>query len=263
MSRETEEKLAAALTAETTELIPFLPYLLQDFWELGSDPALMVALLEKHAHLPKTARILDLACGKGAVAVKVAERLGVQVKGVDLLPGFVEYAAGKAREHGVSDLCVFTVGDVNEAAKTERDYDCVIFGAAGNVLGDPVETLDKLKAAIKPGGYILIDECYLPDDGERADIRYNNYEYLTESQWAALFQAADLTVIEAAVPDTTATTDSDTGMAAITARAQELIAKYPSKRELFEGYIRSQQNEYDDLDSRLVGVTWMLRKRSD
>lgn len=31
-----DEKLAKLLTADTTELIPYLPYLLQDLWELGS-----------------------------------------------------------------------------------------------------------------------------------------------------------------------------------------------------------------------------------
>jgi len=32
---DVKEKLAKSLTAETTELIPYLPYLLQDLWELG------------------------------------------------------------------------------------------------------------------------------------------------------------------------------------------------------------------------------------
>ena len=30
----TEKKLAQSLTAESVELIPYLPYLLQDLWEL-------------------------------------------------------------------------------------------------------------------------------------------------------------------------------------------------------------------------------------
>ena len=49
-------------------------------------------------------------------------------------------------------------------------------------------------------------------------------------------------------------------MAAITARANELIKKHPDKKEIFEGYIRSQQNEYDDIDDSLVAVTWILKK---
>lgn len=35
LKQSTEEKLAASLTAETTELLPYLPYLLQDLWTYG------------------------------------------------------------------------------------------------------------------------------------------------------------------------------------------------------------------------------------
>ncbi|MCL1918611.1 MAG: hypothetical protein FWG14_09910 [Peptococcaceae bacterium] len=85
LSRETEEKLVCSLSWETTELLPFLPYLLQDFWELGSDPNVMVDLLKKHVNISSKTRILDLACGKGAVAVKVAQKLRVKVKGIESL----------------------------------------------------------------------------------------------------------------------------------------------------------------------------------
>jgi ubiquinone/menaquinone biosynthesis C-methylase UbiE len=258
MTRETEVKLASSLTAETTELLPFLPYLLQDFWELGSEPDVVAELIGKHVGITASTRILDLACGKGAVSVKIAQKLNVKVKGIDLLPAFVEYAAQKAKEYGVSDLCDFTVGDINEAVKTERDYDCVVFIATGNLLGNPAETLDKLKAVIKPGGYIVIDECYLSGNGSRADVKYVNNEYLTEKEWKDIFNQAALDLLEAVSGEDSG---SDSGMAFITARANELIQKHPDRKTLFEGYIQSQQNEYDDIDNTLDGATWILRKR--
>ena len=261
MTRETQEKLAGSLTAETTELLPFLPYLLQDFWELGSAPSIMAGLIKKHASLPEGTRVLDLACGKGAVSVKVAQKLRVKVKGVDLIPDFIEVARQKAEEHNVGDLCEFAVGDINQAVERENGYDAVILGAVGNVLGDPAETLRKLKQTVKTGGYILIDEGYLPDDGKQEDVLYNNYEFLTQKQWEALFKGAGLELVEAVDTfDSPENLDSDSGMAAITARANELIQKYPDKKELFEGYIRSQQNEYDDIDNSVVCVTWILKK---
>ena len=55
--------------------------------------------------------------------------------------------------------------------------------------------------------------------------------------------------------------DSDTGMAAITKRAAELMECYPDQKKMFEGYIRSQRNEYDDLEDNLINVTWILRKQ--
>ena len=256
MKKETEEKLAGSLSAETTELLPFLPYLLQDFWELGSDPDVMIELINKHVSLSESTKILDIACGKGAVSVRLAGKLRVKVKGIDLIPEFIEYAAQKAREFKVDDLCEFTIDDINEAVKKEKDFDCVIFGAVGSVLGDSSETLNKLKATVKQGGYLLLE----------------NYDFITEKQWTALFKEAGLELIETVFDDSRVRsdnndsfqliTDGDLGMAAITKRANELIEKYPDKKAIFERYISSQQNGYDDLENQnsLDNVTWILKK---
>jgi ubiquinone/menaquinone biosynthesis C-methylase UbiE len=262
MTRETEEKLACTLSAQTTELLPFLPYLLQDYWELGSDPDVMAELITKHVKLSESTRILDLACGKGAVSVRIAHKLQVKVKGIDIIPAFIEFAEQKAKEFSVTHLCKFAVEDINETVKKESGYDCVILGAVGNVLGDlrnPAETLTKLKATVKPGGFILIDEGFIPDESKRENIRHNNALYFTEQQWMAWFKETGLELIETASGHGEGNLDKDSGMAAITARAGELIEKHPDKKELFEGYVRCQQNEYDDIDDSLVCVTWILR----
>jgi len=133
MTREIEKKLAHSLTAETTELLPFLPYLLQDLWELGSKPGHVVQLIQRHVPLSGETKVLDLACGKGAVSIRVAKSLGVKVDGVDLLPDFIEYAQHKAREWNVCSLCNFHTGEVNEIVKSARNYHGVIFGSAGDI----------------------------------------------------------------------------------------------------------------------------------
>ena len=262
MKKEVEEKLAGSLTAETTDIIPFLPYLLQDFWELGSDPTAMAELLEKYIAVSTTTNVLDLACGKGAVSVAVAKKLRVKVKGYDIIPEFIDFAVQKAQEHGVADLCGFEVGDINEVVQAAKDYDVVILGGVGDVLGKPSETLSKLKQTVKTGGYILIDECYLKDGGKQEDVGYNNYEYLTEKQWATLFTDSNLELVEtvSAFEVEPENMDSDSGMTAITKRANELIEKHPEHKAMFEGYIRSQQSEYDDIDNHLEGVIWILKK---
>jgi len=261
ISQETKEKLARSLSWETTEILPFLPYLLQDFWELGSDPDVMADLIEKYVEITDKTRILDLACGKGAVSVKVAKKLQVKVKGIDLFPEFIEYAAQKAAEFNVDGLCEFLIDDINEAVKTERDYDCVIFGAAGmDVLGGPAEALNKLKATVKQGGFILIEEGYLPDGVKREAIRYSGDMYFPIGQWMAWFKEAGLELTETASGHCEGALDKDTGLAAITARAGELIEKHSGKRALFEGYVRNQQDEYDDIDDSLTCVTWILKK---
>ena len=260
MTKKIDEKLACSLTgAKTTEIIPFLPYLLQDFWELGSDPDVMAELIDKHIRLPENVRILDLACGKGAVSVKIAQKLRVKVKGIDLIPEFIEFAEQKAKEFDVDDLCEFEIGDINEAVKTETEYDCVILGAVGNVLGSLAETLAKLKATIRDGGYILVEEAYLPDGSKQKSIKYD-YEYLTERQWIDMFNDAGLELVESDFREGSANLSSKSGMEAITARASELIAKHPDKKEMFDEYVSNQQNEYYDIENSLVCVTWILKK---
>ncbi|MCL2792579.1 MAG: class I SAM-dependent methyltransferase [Spirochaetaceae bacterium] len=258
MNEETKEKLACSLTAETTELIPFLPYLLQDLWELGSNPRDMIRLIEKHMSISRDTKILDLACGKGAVLIKIAASLGVNVYGFDLIPDFIEYAKQKATDLKVSPLCYFVCADANDVVNSETDFDCVIFGAAGNILGNPQETLNKLIKTIKPKGFILIDEAYLPDGATNGKIKYKNYEYLTHEQWMQLFKDSGLKLVEETSGIEEHDFDSDNK--AIAARAKELIAKHPEKQAIFEGYVQSQLNECADLENSLEGVTWILQK---
>ena len=123
---QVEEKLALSLTAETTALLPFLPYLLQDLWALGSAPKDIIQLLSDHVRVLAKSRVLELACGKGAVAVHVTKTFGCQVKGIDLIPEFIEYARQKAVEYGVAQNCEFVAADINEAIGSEYGYDIVM-----------------------------------------------------------------------------------------------------------------------------------------
>lgn len=259
-NNQIEQKLAGSLTAETTELLLYLPYLLQDIWELGSSPRHMSSLIKANINICSETKIIDLGCGKGAVSVSLCKELGIRVKGIDLLPDFIEEARAKAEEYGVKHLCEFVVQDINESVKTECEYDIAILGAVGDVLGEPAETLNKLKSVVRRKGYILIDEAYLV--GEQAEVRYQNYEYLTLVQWKKLFQELDLELIADMTGESTAITDeiNDYNNRMIRKRADELAEKYPDKREIFEGYVKSQEMECDDLDDVIVGVTWLLKR---
>lgn len=46
----------------------------------------------------------------------------------------------------------------------------------------------------------------------------------------------------------------------IVLRIRELTEQHPQKKELFEGYLRAQQDEIDVLESEVTGVTWLLKK---
>jgi len=247
-----EEKLAKSLTADSTLLIPHLPYLLQDLWELGASPEDILKIIEKHVPVSSDMQILDLACGKGAVSVRLAKALGCRVKGIDIIPEFIEYAGIKATEYGVDKLCTFEVGDINRAVLTEKGYDVVIFGAVGDVLGAPEEALLKLKGTAKSGGYILIDDAYGDSGCEDG--------YATREQWLSYISGAGMVLLEdklAAEEEIKSTNNEQLGV--ITKRAGELKKLYPDKARLFDDYVKNQQEECSQLENDIQGVTMLIK----
>ena len=86
MTLDLDESVAQAMEIDV-RLLPLLPELLTDLSELGSSAEQVVSALESVGVNPEST-VLDLACGKGAVAVALAQRLGVRVEGVD---GFLPF----------------------------------------------------------------------------------------------------------------------------------------------------------------------------
>jgi len=251
---DVQEKLARSLTAESKELIPYLPYLLQDLYDLGASPQEILQMLKEHVPLSEDLQILDLACGKGAVSITLAKALGCTVKGIDILPEFIAYAQQKAAELKAGPRCTFEVGDVNEAVVEARDWDVCIFAAAGDVLGDPQRTLQSLKGVVRDGGYIVLDDAYVEPS--------SSLSYYTLAYWHSLFQEAGLALLaEKPISLEELEEINQVQQAAIRQRAQELMAQEPEKAALFQGYIDSQQAECDDLEGEMTGVAWLLQKQ--
>jgi 2-polyprenyl-3-methyl-5-hydroxy-6-metoxy-1,4-benzoquinol methylase len=247
-----EEKLAKSLTAQSTELIPYLPYLLQDLWKLGSSPKDIIDLILKHLPVSEKTKVLDLACGKGAVSIQVARAFGCKVKGVDIIAQFIDFADQKAQEYGVESLCEFKIEDINESVAVEKGYDIVILGAAGDVLGNPEETIEKLKSTVKSTGHILIDDAY---GNNVSDSRYPSRE-----DWLLFFQTAGVKLLDERFNEVDEITSiNDEQQPFIVKRADELKIMHPDKADLFDGYVKSQQAECDELENELTVVTMLLK----
>ena len=75
-----EESVVTAMDGSDKELFPYLPYILQDIWEIDTDPATVIDILKANFQDFADLKILDLGCGKGAVSVKVAAALGCKSK---------------------------------------------------------------------------------------------------------------------------------------------------------------------------------------
>ncbi|MCC5889202.1 MAG: class I SAM-dependent methyltransferase [Alkalibacterium sp.] len=246
-----EEKLAQSLTAESVELVPFLPYLLQDLWELGSSPDDMVELITNHKVLTSDSTVLDLACGKGAVSIKIAEQFQCRAKGYDLMSDFIKEARNKAADYHVSDLCTFLRADITLLNLEQEQVDLVVFGAVGNVLGEPPQMLNRLKEALKPAGYILLDDGYALTE---------TYDYYTRKDWLKFFEQTNLMLLdEITIEKDHLISLCDEQISYITTRSEELKLRHPYKADLFDSYVRSQKAECEELENDIIGVTFLLK----
>ena len=160
-----------SLDAGDAELIPFIPIILQDLWTLGSMPAYVIELVEKHVPITTVKNVVDLGCGKGAVLIQLSQALGLSGLGIDLLPAFVEAAQQKAVRWGVSDRVTFEVGDIRAAIVHHRDIDLLIYGDDSDVLGDEQETLAALQNCIASNGWVILETTYHTPVGAKRSAR--------------------------------------------------------------------------------------------
>lgn len=153
----TAVSVAASVDAPPS-LYPLLPELFAGLESLGSRPRQVVSLLRQHS-IPRTPRTLDLACGKGSVALALARSFNARVLGVDACGPFIDHARERAAALRVEDRTLFEVGDVHaflEGKPKPRDR----FDVALMLNFLPAsEAAPLLRRWVKPGGVYLIDDA--------------------------------------------------------------------------------------------------------
>ena len=161
-----EESVVYAMDGSDVELFPFIPYILQDFWEIGADPKIIVKLIAKYTNSQKNLKVLDMGSGKGAVSINIAAKLGFECLGIDAIPDFIVIARQKASEFHVSHLCHFEVGDIRKKVNKLGCFDIIVLGSIGPVLGNWYKTLTILSPLLKDDGMIIIDDGYIEDGSD-------------------------------------------------------------------------------------------------
>lgn len=105
--------------------------------------------------LPPGARVLDAGCGKGELLVRVAARWKAHGVGVDVNPGFLADARGRAAARGVT--IEWVESPVGEAGLGAAAFDAVLCLGSSHVFAERLpEALAPLRALAKPGGVILL-----------------------------------------------------------------------------------------------------------
>jgi SAM-dependent methyltransferase len=240
--------------AANPEVYPYLPYILQDIREMGTDPDAVVDLVKKHIKTEPFAA-LDLGCGKGAVSIRLAEAFNCKVTAIDGLPEFIDDARYYAEKHKVSHKCRFIVDDARVSIKTLQNFDLAILGAVGRLFGNVFQTLTSVGKTLAPGGYIIIDDGWLPDDSNA------NYDRcLSKTEFYHQIETAGFDILEEKHFDKDfINAANDEIWIAMKKRIDQLIEKEPQKRNVFEHYLEVQQNEIEMMANEIVCALWILK----
>lgn len=241
------------------ELTPFMPEVLADLWSLGANPDTIVRLVAPV--MPPDARVLDLACGKGATAVTLARALGCRVLGLDGLPPFVKTAAAMAERYGVSHLCRFESCDIRTYAPEPGCYDAVILGAARTIFGSIQDCIGVLREMVKPGGLIVLD------DGCRKDVvcceEPDVADYPTlEACRKSLTAHGDTIIAEEEMSLDELRAENTYNNRVIQRRVAQLVERHPAHAALLCAYASRQIYECCLLETVYRCFLWVLRKGS-
>ena len=128
--------------------------------------------------IPLNGTLVDLMCGPGYLLGQIdSKRKDLKIKGVDIDKRYISHAKTKYPQID------FELGDIL-SWQSEEQYEAVI--CTGSLHHLPYEqqedAIKKMVALVKPGGFILISDCYIDDYKNEKERKIAaaklGYEYL-------------------------------------------------------------------------------------
>jgi len=249
MEKTLEESISSAMELPDTALIKYLPYIFQDYWEIGTSSEEVIKLIRKHKTNYSSLNVLDLGSGKGAVSIKSALELKCKCFGIDAVNDFVIFSNEKSKEYSINNICIFEKDDIRIRIKSLGKYDVIILGAIGPIFGNYYDTLLQLKTHLNENGIVIIDDGYTEDNCER-----NYPNILKKSELIKQINNTGMNLIDVVtineIPDINE--NYETEFKNLENRCMELIEKHPKDKELFLKYINEQKEEYRILSEEII-----------
>ncbi len=171
-------------------------YLRSSTHATDADLDMLVGLLEPNPSM----RVLDVACGAGHTAVRVAPLVG-SVVATDLAAEMIERTLDLARERGVTNLSGLVM-DVEALDLPDEQFDAVTCRIAPHHFTNIGLALDEIRRVLRPGGRFVVEDSAVPDDLRLARF-LNDVERLrdathlrsfNETDWRAMLGDAGLTI---------------------------------------------------------------------
>lgn len=244
-----ERSVAASIDAPVGAL-RWVPRLFDGLWALGSSPRAIANWLGD-AGIGPGHHVLDLACGKGAVSVELARRLGCRTRGIDAFEPFLRDARSLAAARGVERLCRFEHGDVRAFRPPRRAAAAIMVGLL------PIdEACPLLRGHVPPGGLYLVDDCVSVGPGPIApDAPY------TRAEARALIEDLGDRVIRQRVWTTAQSASAELRIFEHLERGVRRIARAePAARGPLSELLARQRAAAAELSGTLRPAMWLVRR---
>lgn len=109
--------------------------------------------------LGASSRLLDIACGSGGPTLRIAEKSGAAVHGVDIHADAIDAARRQAADRGLADRATFEVVDASPPLPMpDESFDAVMCIDAINHLPDRPTVLAEWLRVLNPGGRLLFTD---------------------------------------------------------------------------------------------------------
>ncbi|MFY0568055.1 SAM-dependent methyltransferase [Archangium lansingense] len=151
-------------------------------------------------------RLLDIGCGTGRPAVRLAQATGCSVTGISVSAMQVEQANARAQKEGLSDQVRFQVADAMELPFPEASFDAVWAFESLLHMPDRAHVLRNAFRVLRPGGILVltdVTEQHVLTDEERTLVysglmltsllRFQEYSLVVEAAGFSVEEALDIT----------------------------------------------------------------------
>jgi ribosomal protein L11 methyltransferase len=116
----------------------------------GTHPTTQLCLESIEAVMPHGARVLDLGCGSGILAIGAAKLNAAEVWALDIDPVAVDVARENAAQNGVSDRVTAQEGSLASVVTSARRFDFVVCNILARVIIQMCG--ERLGEIVRPGG---------------------------------------------------------------------------------------------------------------